>query len=150
MSRRNPTVTACVAAFALLVAVAAACGGETGVAPDEAGGGETAGPTRAAGRGATYYVSNQGDDEAGGGQASTAFRTIDRALEAVRPGDTILIQPGTYHEALTLEEAGGPAPPITIRGGGSTPVLDGRGDMSIAFWCERCANITFENLEIRN
>ncbi len=151
MSRRNPAAAACVAAFALLLAIAAACGDETTVAPDDAGGGETPVATRAGESGAgTYYVSNRGDDEADGAQVSTAFRTIGRALEVVRPGDTVLIQPGTYHEALTLEEVGGPAMTITIRGDGGTPALDGRNDMSIAFWCEPCTNITFENLEINN
>ncbi len=98
-----------------------------------------------------YYVSIQGDDQDDGQSAETAFRTIRHALELVQPGDTILILPGTYAEALTLEDIGSQEAPITIRGEGDGVVLDGQksGGMNIGIWCEQVTNLVFENLEIR-
>ena len=97
-----------------------------------------------------YYVSNQGNDDNDGRTRETAFRTIGRALETIQPGGTILILPGTYHEALTLENAGSSNEPITIRGEGGMAVLDGQETLYIGFWCENCSNFVFENLEIRD
>ncbi len=98
----------------------------------------------------TYYVSNQGDDNADGRTPKTAFQTLGQALEVVQPGNDILILPGTYNEALKLEESGNSSAPITIRGGGGVAVFDGQRNMAIGFWCEGCTNFVFENLEIRN
>ena len=134
-----PVSMGCFVAFALLMAIAVACGSEIVTEPS---GSDDASKV--------YYVSNQGDDEADGSSVSTAFLTIGRALEVVQPGDTILIQPGTYHEALLLEGTGSPKLSITLRGDGGGAILDGQNNMSIGFWCERCSNVTFENLEIRN
>ncbi|MBC8460524.1 MAG: right-handed parallel beta-helix repeat-containing protein [Deltaproteobacteria bacterium] len=96
-----------------------------------------------------YYVSNQGDDDADGQTRETAFRTIGQALEVMRLGNTILILPGTYNEALTLEDVGSSSAPITIRGEDGVAVLDGKKNMTMGFWCEKCTNFIFENLEIR-
>lgn len=99
----------------------------------------------------TYYVSNQdGDDRNDGQTRETAFRTVERALGAVQPRDTILILPGVYNEGLTLEDVGSSNAPITIRGEDGVPVLDGQRALAIGIWCEDCTNFVFENLEIRN
>jgi parallel beta-helix repeat protein len=71
-------------------------------------------------------------------------------LTVVQPGGTILVLPGTYNEALTLESVGSSNAPITIQGDGSAAILDGQGTRAIGFWCEKCTNLIFENLEIRN
>ncbi len=97
-----------------------------------------------------YYVSSQGNDNSSGRTNETAFRTIGRALEAVRSGDTVLVLPGIYTEALTLENVGNSNVPTTIRGEGGVAVLDGQRTMTIGLWCEDCTDFTFENLEIRN
>lgn len=52
---------------------------------------------------------------------------IQDAIDAARPGDTVEVLPGTYHETLTLDLSG-----ITLRGqvmDGERPVLDGRGEL---------------------
>lgn len=128
-----------IVALALLVAAGAGCGGDTPAEPDR--------PDDVS---RTYYVSNQGDDDADGSDVGTAYRTIGRALEVAVPGDTVLIRAGTYHEELMLEGIGGPDLPITIRGEGDGTVLDGQNVMSMGLWCERCSNLIFEKLEIRN
>ena len=97
-----------------------------------------------------FYVSEEGSDDADGRTADTAFRTIERAMQEVRPGDSLLILPGSYHEALYLEGLGSAQASITIRGEGGVAVLDGQRTMDIGFWCEGCANLVFENLEFRN
>lgn len=138
MRRRCPITTVVAVGLSLVVSLTAACDSYVVVQPDQSSNGAAK----------VYYVSNQGDDDADGSTDGTAFRTVGRALEAVQPGDTVLILPGTYNEALTLEGAGAPGAPITIRGEGAA-ILDGRETMTIGFWCENCRNIVIENLEVR-
>jgi parallel beta-helix repeat protein len=45
--------------------------------------------------GVTYVVSPGGDDEAAGNDKAP-WRTLQRAAEAVRPGDTVIVRAGTY------------------------------------------------------
>jgi MYXO-CTERM domain-containing protein len=45
----------------------------------------------------------------------------------LRPGDVIQVDPGTYREACRIEVSGTEAMPITIRGVGGRPVMDGMG-----------------------
>lgn len=46
--------------------------------------------------GRTYYVANDGNDNADGLSLTTPFASIERALSAVGPGDTIEVRGGTY------------------------------------------------------
>lgn len=43
-----------------------------------------------------YYVSPTGDDRRDGRTATTAFATIQHAIDAAKPGDVILLMNGTY------------------------------------------------------
>jgi len=99
------------------------------------------------GTSSVYYVSPQGDDDNDGQTRETAFRAIGQALEAVRPGDTVLVAPGTCSEALTLEGVGDSSALTVIRGEGGVPVLDGQETLTIGLWCEGCTSFVFENLE---
>jgi len=47
-----------------------------------------------------WYVDSKGSDAQDGRTAATAFRTLARAIEAAKSGDTILIVPGAYDEDL--------------------------------------------------
>lgn len=55
------------------------------------------------------------------------YSTISAALEAAGAGDTVLVEPGTYHEQLTVDR------PVTLLGEGR-PVIDagGRGHVVVA------------------
>ena len=58
--------------------------------------------------GKTYYVSPNGSND-NPGTKKQPWKTVNYAVEkdsAVKAGDTILVQPGTYTELITLEKSG--------------------------------------------
>ena len=59
----------------------------------------TLGEVSAAG---TYYVSTSGSDATGAGSLAKPWRTIQKAANSVGPGSTVLIQPGTYIDAVEI------------------------------------------------
>ena len=74
-----------------------------------------------------FFTDPHGSDK-DEGTADKPFRTIEQGLEALRPGDTLTIGDGTYHERLKhLEISPGTADdPITVRAApGASPVLKG-------------------------
>ena len=78
-------------------------------------------PVRAA---SNYYVSTFGADTNIGSQASP-WRTIQKCLNSVHPGDTCLISSGTYNEALIIKTTGLSGSPITIKAQGDVVVNSG-------------------------
>lgn len=62
------------------------------------------------------YVSPEGNDQATGAGPSTAFKTIQHALDVAKPGTVIVLAPGSYHEMLTTKVNGTKSQPITIKG----------------------------------
>ncbi|MGB3641667.1 MAG: right-handed parallel beta-helix repeat-containing protein [Rivularia sp. (in: cyanobacteria)] len=80
----------------------------SGVEPDT--GGEVKSPTSTIGDtdADTFYVSQKGSDD-NPGTKEQPWKTIDYAVgkdSVVEAGDTILVQPGTYKELITLEKSG--------------------------------------------
>lgn len=73
-----------------------------------------------------FYVRPSGDDSGSGTQAQP-FATVGRGLDALGPGDTLLIGAGVYHEGdFCPEVPATPNDPVTIRNvPGERPVLDG-------------------------
>ncbi|MEM6753555.1 MAG: right-handed parallel beta-helix repeat-containing protein [Cyanobacteria bacterium P01_C01_bin.38] len=58
--------------------------------------------------GKTYYVSSKGSND-NPGTKDKPWKTVNYAVQeesAVKAGDTILVQPGTYTELITLEKSG--------------------------------------------
>lgn len=49
-----------------------------------------------------YYVSKTGDDLNTGDALGTAFKTINKGIGMLKPGDTLLIGAGTYIEAVEI------------------------------------------------
>ena len=66
-----------------------------------------------AARATTYYVSLQGSDDGKGTQAAP-WRSLQHAVDSIRPGDTILVGPGTYRERIEWQRGGTEDSPMTI------------------------------------
>src|SRR5262245_51958453 len=74
----------------------------------------------------TWYV--RADARAGGaGTVRRPFRSIQRAIGAARPGDTVRVAAGVYREDLESVRSGTRARPITLAGHGARIVGDGDG-----------------------
>ena len=80
-----------------------------------------------------YYVSTRGDDLADGRSESTAFQTIQRAIDVANAGDVILVLGGEYfgpatEGSVTIDKAGSPDRWIVLRAAPhSKPVLRATG-----------------------
>lgn len=56
----------------------------------------------------TFYVRTQGSDSNDGASPSTAFRTIQHAIDnCTRAGSTVYVGPGTYTESIEIGTGGG-------------------------------------------
>jgi|GEM_PF-1320150 len=53
-------------------------------------------------RGPTWHVAPHGSDQSGDGGWGSPFRTIQRAVDAARSGDTVLVERGVYRENINL------------------------------------------------
>ncbi len=62
---------------------------------------------------ATFYVSPSGSDSASG-TIETPFRSVQHGASVLSPGDTLVILPGTYAEAVVLSRGGTPQAPVLI------------------------------------
>ena len=73
-----------------------------------------------------FYVSPAGDDRADGLSMRKPWRTLERALKGLRPGDTLYLAEGEY-AAVPWNKAGDGKSPIRIRGRGrGTVVITGK------------------------
>src|SRR5436305_1806605 len=67
---------------------------------------------------AATYVVEQGASartDHNSGAAEQLFRTIQGAADAAKPGDTVFVLPGHYHERVRVRTSGGADQPITFR-----------------------------------
>lgn len=78
----------------------------------------------------------------------TRYETIQKAIDAARNGDTVLISPGEYREGVTVPDG---KPGITIRGTNrSKVILDGtRGKLGTGL-AIRADGVAVENLTVRH
>lgn len=97
-----------------------------------------------------YYVSTSGSDEADGRTEASAFRTIARGVQAVKPGGTVRILPGTWNEGIAIQNCGSNDEPITIEGYTERPVMDGKNQWTSGIFCQNCLNFRFRNIELKN
>lgn len=65
--------------------------------------------------GKTYYVAPNGSDRNDGSQ-NAPFRTIQKAADVVRPGDTVYVLAGEYQERVVIKTSGTPGNPIVFEG----------------------------------
>ncbi len=81
----------------------------------------------------TYFVSPDGNDTANGTSRETALRTVSRAADLVRPGDTVLVGAGTYRESVRIRATGEAGRPIVFKSApGEKVVFDGM-DRALTF-----------------
>ncbi|HTL58584.1 MAG TPA: right-handed parallel beta-helix repeat-containing protein [Candidatus Limnocylindrales bacterium] len=105
---------------------------------------------------ATLYVAIQGSDS-NPGSSVQPLRTVTRAYNLAKPGDTILVKPGVYTDysrgwGLHLGKSGSASSPIVLRAqprGGA--VLDGRNaaDRNVGIYIDGNYNVV-DGFEIRN
>jgi hypothetical protein len=114
--------------LAIALVLTAACGGDDD-SGDSAGGGEASGD----GEGATLNVP---DD----------FDTIQAAVDEAAPGDLVLVAPGTYEEAVTVE-----TDELTIRGlDRNEVILDGGFELDNGIRVVGASGVAVENMTARN
>jgi serralysin len=80
---------------------------------------------------AWYYVSPTGNDKNTGLSPTAAFKTIQHAFSnnLLRPGDALLVEPGTYNEDIFIKFGGAAGACITLIGTGATqPVVTWSND----------------------
>jgi chitodextrinase len=109
----------------------------------------------------TYYVATNGNDSYNGlypaytSSSNGPFRTINRAANTVKAGDTVQIRAGTYQEASRWSTNGNEANPITITNyEGETVIIDGSvhtipGSIWGPLFYITGSWVTASNLEIR-
>jgi hypothetical protein len=74
------------------------------------------------------------------------FTRIQDAVDAARPGDLVLVDPGVYREAVLVVTR-----ELTIRGTDrNAVVLDGRGGLGVGVRTVDTAGVAVENLTVRN
>jgi|GEM_PF-2239270 hypothetical protein len=72
---------------------------------------------------AVYHVAPDGDD-AHPGSPERPLRTVQRAVDRARAGDTIVVRAGVYREAVVLRESGEEGRPIVLKNHpGERPIL---------------------------
>jgi hypothetical protein len=99
------------------------------------------------------YVSPDGDDTHTGASANDPLGTLAFALCNLRPGQTLNLLPGVYHESVVMALFGGPNQPITIHGvmeDGQRPILDGEMTRAMGIAVAESDNFIIENIEFRN
>ncbi|WP_460205171.1 choice-of-anchor Q domain-containing protein [Scytonema sp. NUACC21] len=86
-----------------------------------------ASPSDYSGNGTKYYVSLDGSDE-NPGTADKPWKSLNFAVSEdspVKAGDTVLVQPGTYTELVTLEKSGdSQSGHITLKANGDVTLRD--------------------------
>ena len=65
--------------------------------------------------GAEYFVNKQGSDANDGASRETAFLTIQKGVDVLKPGDTLTIGPGEYFENVQRTDLGSPDVDTVVR-----------------------------------
>ncbi len=74
-----------------------------------------------------YYLSPSGDDQADGQSVKTAWKSLPRAINALKSGDTLYLGEGVYQGDVVMALKGADQKPIRLRGRGKDRALiDGR------------------------
>ncbi|MFD7453235.1 PKD domain-containing protein [Kitasatospora sp. NPDC059827] len=75
-------------------------------------------PASAVADSTTLFVNSAtGCTDTGSGSQAAPFCTVQAAVDAARPGQTVQVAAAKYREQVTLSHSGEPGHPITVRGG---------------------------------
>ncbi len=75
----------------------------------------------------TYYVSLTGSDSSDGSSAHP-WRTIQHGAGQLSPGDTLLIDPGTYQDSgIVISQGGTVGNPVTLKANGAGVIINSSG-----------------------
>jgi len=103
-----------------------------------------------------FHVAQDGDD-ANDGSRARPWRTIQRAADALRPGETVYVHDGVYAEQVTINVSGNLAVgPVTFAAyPGARPILDGTGipipeENAALIRIEERAHVVIDGFELRN
>lgn len=102
--------------------------------------------------GNTYYVApvGNGQNELGGsGTLNAPYHSIKRAIQYLKPGDTLIIRGGTYHEMIDLYNKNGSSDSwFTIKAyPGESVVFDGRNSLDEGIIFNNCSYWRIEGIE---
>ncbi|MBN2583252.1 MAG: right-handed parallel beta-helix repeat-containing protein [Planctomycetes bacterium] len=82
---------------------------------------------------ATEYVVDQSHpkaDDANPGSAAAPLRTVGKGVAMAQPGDTVLVKPGLYREAVTLKTSGTAEKRITLKAApGGRAIISGADEI---------------------
>jgi len=94
--------------------------------------------------GETYYVAENGND-ANPGTKDKPFRTINKASEKVKAGDTVLVSAGIYPGNITINSSGEENKPIVFKkyDNGEVQIL-GKVEKKTGFVLSPCCKYTYE------
>ncbi|MCP5541197.1 MAG: right-handed parallel beta-helix repeat-containing protein [Akkermansiaceae bacterium] len=106
--------------------------------------------------GAEWHVSPAGDDDANTGSQALPWRSIQRAADAVNPGDTVKVHTGVYEEKVFIERSGTTGNPIVFEpADGEFPIIDGTNLAPTAAEAAlmeiyNASHVTIRGFELRN
>lgn len=90
----------------------------------------------------TYYVSAEKGSNINNGSISRPFKTIQRAVDAVQAGDTIIVKAGIYRETIRSKRNGSKAKPIRIKAAsGEKVILTATNPINPKSWVKHRNNI---------
>src|SRR5262245_39092388 len=133
--RRGQLALSAILVF-LVACLAASCGKSSSAgasAVREGAVGRKLPPRLRSSRGPVRYVAPWGSDRNRGTKAHP-WRTIQHALDLLRPGQRAFVRRGTYAESLVMDRAGSAVAPITVRAfPGERPIIHPGGSGSMDY-----------------
>jgi hypothetical protein len=82
--------------------------------------------TRPLGEGVFWHVDPVKGDDSNDGTEARPWKSVQHGARQLKPGHTLLLRGGVYHEHVTLDCGGEPGKPVTIRSyPGELAILDG-------------------------
>jgi hypothetical protein len=97
----------------------------------------------------TLYLSASGDDCVQLKHGETVFKTLQRAIDSLMPGDTLLVRKGVYSGGARIRIAGTAEAPVLIRGESLEAVVLGNSDdLEDGLRIENSSYLTLDRLSI--